>query len=120
VGLILPKLLAWEGSSIVLDIKGENLALTAGWRKSNGQKVLRFKPSDAAEASTRFNPLEELRQDSLLAIPDMQNMAFMLVDPTGKGLEDHWSKAAFASSAALSCIAASWCATANSVRQSPC
>ena len=34
VGLILPTLLAWEGSSIVLDIKGENWALTAGWRKS--------------------------------------------------------------------------------------
>jgi len=26
----------------------------------------------------------------------VQNMAAMLVDPTGKGLEDHWSKAAFA------------------------
>jgi type IV secretory pathway TraG/TraD family ATPase VirD4 len=31
-----------------------------------------------------------------MAIPDAQNMASMLVDPTGKGLEDHWSKAAFA------------------------
>jgi len=96
VGLILPTLLAWEGSSIVLDIKGENWALTAGWRKSAGQKVLRFEPSDASEASARFNPLEEIRLDSLLAIPDVQNMASMLVDPTGKGLEDHWSKAAFA------------------------
>ena len=96
VGLILPTLLAWEGSSIVLDIKGENWALTSGWRKSIGQNVLRFDPSDASGASARFNPLEEIRLDSLLAIPDVQNMASMLVDPTGKGLEDHWSKAAFA------------------------
>jgi len=96
VGLILPTLLAWEGSSIVLDIKGENWALTAGWRKSIGQKVLRFEPSDPSGASARFNPLAEIRLDSLLAIPDVQNMAAMLVDPTGKGLEDHWSKAAFA------------------------
>ena len=96
VGLILPTLLAWEGSSIVLDIKGENWALTAGWRKSIGQNVLRFDPSDPSGASARFNPLEEIRLDSLLAIPDVQNMAAMLVDPTGKGLEDHWSKAAFA------------------------
>ena len=96
VGLILPTLLAWEGSSIVLDIKGENWALTSGWRKSIGQKALRFDPSDASGASARFNPLEEIRLDTLMAIPDAQNMASMLVDPTGKGLEDHWSKAAFA------------------------
>jgi type IV secretion system protein VirD4 len=96
VGLILPTLLAWEGSSIVLDIKGENWALTSGWRKSVGQSVLHFEPSDPSGASARFNPLEEIRLDSLLAIPDVQNMASMLVDPTGKGLEDHWSKAAFA------------------------
>ena len=96
VGLILPTLLAWEGSSIVLDIKGENWALTAGWRKSQGHSVLRFDPSDPSGASAAFNPLEEIRLDTLLAIPDVQNMAAMLVDPNGKGLEDHWSKAAFA------------------------
>lgn len=96
VGLILPTLLAWEGSSIVLDIKGENWALTAGWRKSQDQVVLRFDPSDPSGASARFNPLEELRIDTMMAIPDVQNMAAMLVDPNGKGLEDHWSKAAFA------------------------
>lgn len=96
VGLILPTLLAWEGSSIVLDIKGENWALTAGWRKSQEQMVLRFDPSDPSGASAAFNPLEEIRLDTLMAIPDVQNMAAMLVDPNGKGLEDHWSKAAFA------------------------
>lgn len=96
VGLILPTLLAWEGSSIVLDIKGENWALTAGWRKSQDQIVLRFDPSDPSGSSAHFNPLEEIRLTTLLAIPDVQNMAAMLVDPTGKGLEDHWSKAAFA------------------------
>ena len=96
VGLILPTLLAWEGSSIVLDIKGENWALTSGWRKSQGQKVLRFDPSDASGASCAFNPLEEIRLETLTAIPDVQNLASMLVDPNGKGLEDHWSKAAFA------------------------
>jgi len=96
VGLILPTLLAWEGSSIVLDIKGENWSLTGGWRKSQDQVVLRFDPSDPSGASAAFNPLEELRIDTMMAIPDVQNMAAMLVDPNGKGLEDHWSKAAFA------------------------
>ncbi|MDO5484580.1 MAG: type IV secretory system conjugative DNA transfer family protein, partial [Desulfovibrionaceae bacterium] len=96
VGLILPTLLAWEGSTLVLDIKGENWALTSGYRRSQGQHVLRFDPSDLSGSSAFFNPMEEIRLDSLLAIPDVQNMAAMLVDPVGKGLEDHWSKAAFA------------------------
>lgn len=96
VGLIFPTLLAWEGSSIVLDIKGENWALTSGWRKSQGHITLRFDPSDPSGASAAFNPLEEIRLDTIMAIPDVQNMATMLVDPHGKGLEDHWSKAAFA------------------------
>lgn len=96
VGLILPTLLAWEGSALVLDIKGENWALTSGFRRSTGQTVLRFDPSDASGASACYNPLEEIRLDSLLSIPDSQNIASMLVDPEGKGLDDHWSKAAFA------------------------
>lgn len=96
VGLILPTLLSWPGSSLVLDIKGENWALTAGWRKSElGHTVLRFDPSDASGSGCRFNPVEEIRLDSLEAIQDVQNMALMLVDPDGKGLEDHWTKAAF-------------------------
>ena len=96
VGLILPTLLSWPGSSLVLDIKGENWALTAGWRKSElGHIVLRFDPSDASGSGCRFNPVDEIRLDSLEAIQDVQNMALMLVDPDGKGLEDHWTKAAF-------------------------
>src|SRR2546426_261421 len=33
VGLVLPTLLSWPGSCVVNDIKGENWALTAGWRQ---------------------------------------------------------------------------------------
>lgn len=95
VGLILPTLLSWPGSALVLDIKGENWALTAGWRKQEGHTVLRFDPSDASGSGCCFNPVEEIRLESLEAIQDVQNMALMLVDPDGKGLEDHWTKAAF-------------------------
>lgn len=96
VGLILPTLLAWEGSSLVLDIKGENWALTSGWRKAQGQSVLRFAPADASGAGCAFNPLDEVRLTSLEAVQDVQNLALMLVDPDGKGMADHWTKAAFA------------------------
>ncbi len=96
VGLILPSLLAWQGSSIILDIKGENWALTSGYRKSIGHKVLRFDPTDTTGSSCKFNPLNEIRLNSLFAVQDVQNMAMMIVDPDGKGLNDHWTKAAFA------------------------
>jgi type IV secretion system protein VirD4 len=96
VGLILPTLLSWEHSSTVLDIKGENFALTSGHLKSLGHKVLRFDPSDSEGASAAFNPLAEVRLDSAVAIPDVQQIAAMVMDPNGKGFEDYWSKAAFA------------------------
>ena len=96
VGLILPTLLSWPGSTLTLDIKGENWALTSGWRKSQGHKVLRFAPADSSGFGCAFNPLDEIRLTSLEAIQDVQNLALMLVDPDGKGLEDHWTKAAFA------------------------
>ena len=95
VGLILPTLLAWPHSSLVLDIKGENFALTAGHLASLGHKTLRFDPSDSEGASAAFNPLEEIRLDSALSIPDVQQVASMVMDPNGKGLEDYWNKAAF-------------------------
>ena len=39
VGIVIPNLLAWNGSVVVLDIKKENYQLTAGWRREH-QKVL--------------------------------------------------------------------------------
>jgi type IV secretory pathway TraG/TraD family ATPase VirD4 len=43
VGLVVPSLLTWPGSAIVLDIKGENWQLTAGFRAQHG-RVLLFDP----------------------------------------------------------------------------
>ncbi|MDR1397149.1 MAG: type IV secretory system conjugative DNA transfer family protein [Desulfarculales bacterium] len=96
VGLILPTLLSWPHSSLVFDIKGENWALTSGWRKSQGQVVLKFDPSDSSHRSACFNPFDEIRLNTSSAIPDTQNLVSMLLDPEGKGLEDYWHKAAFA------------------------
>ena len=95
VGLILPTLLSWEGSSVVLDIKGENWALTSGFLKSQGHATMRFDPSDDKKTSSRFNPLEEVRLNTGRAISDVQQLATMILDPDGKGLSDYWDKAAF-------------------------
>lgn len=92
VGLVLPTLLSWPHSALVHDIKGEAWALTAGYRKAKGQKVLKFHPSAADGSSVRFNPLAEIRIRTMREVSDSQNVAQMIVDPDGKGMADHWAK----------------------------
>ncbi|MBL4940724.1 MAG: type IV secretory system conjugative DNA transfer family protein [Colwellia sp.] len=89
VGLVLPTLLTWQDSVLVLDIKGENYALSAGWRQSIGQRVIRFDPA-AISGSVRYNPLAEVRLNTDHEIADCQNIASMIIDPDGKGLKDFW------------------------------
>ena len=92
VGLVLPTLLAWPHSTMVHDLKGEAWALTAGYRRAKGHKVLKFAPSLADGTSVRFNPLDEVRVHTPHEVADAQNIALMIVDPDGKGMDDHWSK----------------------------
>ncbi|MET3473415.1 type IV secretion system protein VirD4 [Novosphingobium sp. 1529] len=93
VGLVVPTLLSWTGSVIVHDIKGENWALTAGWR-SRFSHCLLFNPTDARSA--RYNPLLEVRRGPD-EVRDVQNIADILVDPEG-ALErrSHWDKTSHA------------------------
>lgn len=89
VGLVVPTLLTWPGSCIVHDIKGENWALTAGFRAKHG-RVLLFDPTNTK--SSAYNPLLEVRQGEW-EVRDVQNIADILVDPEGS-LEkrNHWEK----------------------------
>jgi type IV secretion system protein VirD4 len=91
VGLVVPTLLSWPASVLVYDIKKENWALTAGWRRQFS-RVWRFEPT--ATDSLRFNPLLEIRR-GLSEVKDTQNVADILVDPTGeKETRDHWQTTA--------------------------
>lgn len=97
VGLVIPTLLSWTESAVITDLKGELWALTAGYRKSIGQKCIRFEP--ASENSAHWNPLSEIRIGTDYEVGDAQNLANMIVDPDGKGLDGndgHWKKTAFA------------------------
>ncbi|TAH68503.1 MAG: conjugal transfer protein TraG [Rhodopseudomonas palustris] len=89
VGLVVPTLLTWPGSSIVHDIKGENWTLTAGFRARFG-RVLKFDPTDALSAA--YNPLLEVRRGDK-EVRDVQNIADILVDPEGAlDRRNHWEK----------------------------
>src|SRR5437899_5169375 len=93
VGLVVPSLLAWPGSAIVHDIKGENWQLTAGFPSLHGRALL-FDPTNAK--SSAYNPLLEVRHGEW-EVRDVQNIADILVDPEG-ALErrNHWEKTSHA------------------------
>jgi type IV secretion system protein VirD4 len=91
VGLVVPTLLTWEGSTVVHDVKGENWNLTAGWR-AKFSRCLLFDPTNPL--STRFNPFLEVRRGPG-EVRDVQNIADILVDPEGsRERRDHWEKTA--------------------------
>jgi len=100
VGLVVPTLLSWHKSAVITDLKGELWALTAGWRKKHaGNKVLRFEPASSDIGVVHWNPLDEIRFDEPSGefnVGDVQNLATLIVDPDGKGLDSHWQKTAFA------------------------
>jgi type IV secretion system protein VirD4 len=91
VGLVVPTLLSWTSSAVIHDVKGENWALTAGWRAQFSHCLL-FDPTNPLSA--RFNPLLEVRRGPM-EMRDVQNIADILVDPDGaRERRDHWEKAA--------------------------
>lgn len=89
VGVIIPTLLTWKGSCIVNDIKGENWALTAPYRKSIGQIVLKFEPT-AEFGSCSYNPLTEIRKGKPQEYQDARIIADIIISPDP---HDHWGPA---------------------------
>lgn len=60
VGFVYPNLLTFRGSSVTLDIKGENYRTTARQREAMGDRVYKFAPVSFGEPSHRYNPLERI------------------------------------------------------------
>jgi type IV secretion system protein VirD4 len=57
--LIIPNLLQWKASAIVIDIKGENAMTTARYRRELGQRVVILDPfRTVSDGSDALNPLD--------------------------------------------------------------
>ncbi len=92
LGLVIPTLLSWPGSAVITDLKGELWAITAGWRQQYAKnKVLRFEPANV-DCDVSWNALDECRIGTGHEVGDVQNLATLLVDPDGRGLDSHWQK----------------------------
>lgn len=76
-GFVIPNLLAFVGSAVVLDVKGENFEKTARYRAARGDKIYRFAPTDWHDRrSHRYNPLLRIYE---LEDADRQQMELQLL-----------------------------------------
>jgi type IV secretion system protein VirD4 len=85
VGVVIPNLLNWPDSVVVLDIKGENYDLTAGYRGTHGQAVYAFSPFDDAARSHRWNPLTAVRTSPLHRVGDLLTIGQVFFPNDGSG-----------------------------------
>jgi type IV secretion system protein VirD4 len=85
VGVVIPNLLNWPDSVVVLDIKGENYAITAGYRAAHGQAVYAFSPFDEGARSHRWNPLSTVRTSPLHRVGDLLTIGQVFFPNDGSG-----------------------------------
>ncbi len=85
VGVVIPNLLNWPDSVVVLDIKGENYDITAGYRAEHGQAVFAFSPFDEAARSHRWNPLNAVRPSPLHRVGDLLTIGQVFFPNDGAG-----------------------------------
>jgi len=99
VSAIIPNLLTYEGSMLVIDPKGENLMITAEQRHRLGHDVLPLDPWNIGASffegaqPSRFNPLDFVEAGS----PDLVENAMILADalvPVGGGDASFWDEEA--------------------------
>jgi type IV secretion system protein VirD4 len=93
VGVVIPNLLNWPDSVVVLDMKHENWELTAGFRAAHGQEVYLFDPTAKEAATHRYNPLDTISRDPKRRVTDVQKIANMIW-PDGEGSDPFWYESA--------------------------
>ena len=89
VGVVIPNLLDYQESMVVLDIKQENFDLTSGWRASQGQKVFLFNPFAEDRRTHRWNPLTYVSADPAFRVSDLMAISAMLY-PDGSDDQKFW------------------------------
>lgn len=78
VGLVIPNLLNYPDSIVVLDLKLENFTITSGFRKSCGQSVYFFAPFSEKYQSHRYNPLGYVSNNLHQRVGDIIGIATIL------------------------------------------
>lgn len=90
VGIVIPNLLNWPDSVVVLDVKQENHSITSGFRAKHKQACYLFNPAATDYRSHRYNPLSYISDDPNFRIDDIQKIAGMLF-PDQPGTDVIWT-----------------------------
>jgi len=90
VGVVIPNLLSWPDSVVVLDIKQENWNITSGYRRKYGQECYLFNPAATDCRTHRYNPLSYINPDPNFRIDDVQKIANRLF-PDQPGTDVIWT-----------------------------
>lgn len=95
IGAVIPNLLAYPGSAFVLDLKGENYAVTARARRELGQHVVLVDPFGiTSQATHALNWLDTLDPDSPDVVSRAAGLADMLIAVEGTDTDSHWTETA--------------------------
>lgn len=90
VGIVIPNLLNWPESVVVLDIKQENWDITSAYRRKYGQECYLFNPAAVDYRTHRYNPLSYISEDPNFRIDDVQKIGSMLF-PDQPGTDVIWT-----------------------------
>lgn len=90
VGIVVPNLLSYQGSAVVLDIKQENYELTSGFRQKHGQDIYLFNPFAEDRRTHRWNPLSYVSDDPAFRVSDLMSIAVMLYPVSDDGKDRFW------------------------------
>ncbi|ABB76097.1 Type IV secretory system Conjugative DNA transfer [Nitrosospira multiformis ATCC 25196] len=95
VSTVVPNLLEFPGSAVVVDPKGELASMTAAFRRDVlGQKVIVLDPARTAKVSEdlrgTYNPFDELDADDPFVTTAAQVIASGIVVPNPKAKEPFW------------------------------
>ncbi|MDR3440579.1 type IV secretory system conjugative DNA transfer family protein [Telmatospirillum sp.] len=91
VSAVIPNLLTWPGSALIIDPKGENTAITARRRREMGQSVYVLDPWGITdEPRARFNPIDLIGNDGGEFADDAALIADAIVAPPVGADESHW------------------------------
>ncbi|MBS0151054.1 MAG: type IV secretory system conjugative DNA transfer family protein [Nitrospira sp.] len=93
VSIVLPNLLHYDDSVVVLDIKMENFAYTSKFRLAHGHHVYLFNPFGADGKTHRWNPLDAVDRDPNRRVGEIQAIGQVLY-PTEQIKDAFWNESA--------------------------
>ncbi len=90
VGIVVPNLLNYSESAIVLDVKLENFLITSKFREKHGQEVFLFNPfpredkKNSGYKTHRYNPLGYISDDPRQRVTEILSIGYALYPGAGK------------------------------------